>query len=396
MNSTRHHQPYSDSKKYKIRTTVKSVIAAAAGLLFIAVFHIALRSLESDQGADSSPPAESVSRNSTLSPFSVATETEHGQIINVLREPLPADIYSLVKSGKYNQAKNSLLQQASLAVERDDHQQLAEILSYLGEVALLQGNLDTAEAYLTEALDLFDQNYDEIATAGVYQQLGRLHLIARQRARLASAAYDTLLVARWKISQGQFSGAASELRRAAEDNLSLNRYGAAASVYETLYKGYQREGDTYQAQLAGVEAVKLHASSGRTFNAQAILESMRQSGLSETEFTRLTSEINVLNQDYERSVLALGAARDQALLYNQLQARGDVINAWRFRQQADASAAKASNRALYRRQPDVLIELYKSNFSMKNAQASLQRAQELYQRHGIDTQQLQELQAKIF
>lgn len=396
MNSTRQHRTYSDSRAYKVKTVIKSIVAASAGILLIGVFHASSHLSSSDEGSNADVSSASLSYTSQISPFDVKAGSEKQLLTFATSHALPEEIQLLVRDGKYTRAKNRLLQLASLAVESENHKQLAEILSHLGEVALLQNDMDTAEVYLAEALDLFNQTNNEIAAAGVYQQLGRLHLIARQRARLASAAYDTLLVARWKISQGQFYSAETDLRRAAENNLSLNRFGAAASAYETLYKGYNREGNDYQAQLAGIEAVKLHASSGRTFDAEAILNNMHLSGLNESDFTELKAEITVLNQEFEQSVLAMGTARDQAQLYNQLQARGDVVNAWRFRRKAGASLAKASTRAQYRRQPDVLVALYKSNFSMENAKVSLQRAQEVYQRHGIDTQELQYLQEQIF
>ncbi len=396
MNSPRQHTVYSGSRAYKTRKIIKSLVAALAAVLLISIFHTGFRLWKSDKSSSPEVLAEAVNHSPQFSPFSVNTQHDQQQQSFSASSAFPVEIQTLVDNGRFTRAKNKLLQLASTAVESEEYQELAELLTHLAEIALLQTNLDTAEVYLTEALDLFNQNNNEIAAAGVYQQFGRLHLIVRARARLASSAYDTLLIARGKISRGEFYSAESALRRAAEDNLSLHRYGAAASAYETLYSGYSREGDHYQAQLAGIEAVKLHASSGRTFDAKVILNKMQQSGLSESDFHDLKAEISLLNQEFKQSVLALGAARDQAQLYNQLQAKGDVVNAWRFRQQADASQAKASTRAQYRSQPDVLVELYKSNFSMNSAKASLQRAQEVYQRHGIDTREVQLLQKQIF
>lgn len=396
MHSIRHHRPRSNSSAYKVKRLIKSIGAALAGVLLIATFHTGSRFLTSDQSDPVEPSTQAPESISQISPFNIKTTSEQRLQSFPASHQLPEEIQALLQNNNFTRAKNRLLQLASVAVESDDHQQLAEILSHLGEVALLQSDMDTAEVYLAEALDLFNQTNNEIAVAGVYQQLGRLHLVARQRARLASAAYDTLLVARWKINEGQFYSAENDLRRAAEDNIALNRYGAAASTYETLYKGYHKEGDNYQAQLAGIEAVKLHASSGRTFDAENLLNKMRQSGLNESDFIDLKTEIAALNKEFKQSVLAMGTARDQAQIYNQLQAKGDVVNAWRFRQQASQSLAKASTRAQYRRQPDVLVQLYKSNFSMKDAKDSLQRAREVFQRHGIDTQELQYLQEQIF
>ena len=378
---------------YRIRTIIRSAVAVAAGMLLIIGVQYATRHFSSIVTPPSDdPPALQRSENSAItSPFSVQKNSEITS-----SHALPADIQKLIDARQFVRAKNALLQAASDAVAAEQDALLAKLLSHLGEVSLVQRDIDTAEVYLAEALDVFNQTGDEVSAAGVYMQMGRLHLVTRERARQASEAYDTLLVARWKISNGQFRTAEDELRRAAENSLSLNRYGAAASTYETLYKGYESEGDFYQAQLAGIEVVKLHASSGRTADAESMLQEMRELGLSEDEYSGLKTSIRVLNKEFEQSVLAIGAARDQAQLYNQLVARGDVVNAWRFRQQASAAMAKASTRAQYRRQPDVLVELYKSNLSMEKAKESLQKAQEVYFRHGIDTQLVQNLQEKIY
>ena len=155
-------------------------------------------------------------------------------------------------------------------------------------------------------------------------------------------------------------------------------------------------GDRYQAQLAGVEAIRLHASAGRMFDVEALQQRMRHEGISESVFEELAPELTALTAEFTDSVKAIGVARDQALLYNQLQARGDVVNAWRFREQANASLAKASQRAQYRSQPDVLAELYRSNSRMDNARDSLLKAQQLYQQYDIDTSNLQDLQTQIY
>lgn len=393
----------SGSRAYKIKKLRQSIAAVCFTVAVIGLLHFGLRAHFSE-----SPRIEYSQANTAVdgsSPFDVAKlqKPVHAGVATEVTMPsltrlnsLPQNIIALIERGDYKQAQKLLLAQASAAVARSDDAALATVLSHLGELALLQSDIDTAEVYLAEALDLINQTGDEVAAAGIYVQMGRLHLQARRRARLASDAYDTLLVARWKISHGQFYKIESELRRAAENNLSLNRFGAAASVYETLFKGYSKDGNLAQAQSAGAEAVKLLAASGRKFDAEALVETMRQHGFSDDVFTELQAEIAQLSQEFNNSVQALGAARNYALLYNQLQARGDVVNAWRFRQLAGASQAKASMRAQYSRQPDVLVELYRSNTSMENAKNTLLKAQEVYQRHGMDTEVLKFLQEQIF
>ena len=102
------------------------------------------------------------------------------------------------------------------------------------------------------------------------------------------------------------------------------------------------------------------------------------------EAEKVERELDLHFREYENSVLAIGAARDYSQLYNQLASRGDALQAWRFRQQAEQSLDQASSRARYRRQPDVLVNLYLSNDSMKRALSSLQKADAVYSRYGLD------------
>ena len=166
--------------------------------------------------------------------------------------------------------------------------------------------------------------------------------------------------------------------------MALSRFGAAASAWETLHRGYSEAGDNYNAQQAATEAVRLHASAGRIHDARNMLRKLRAGGASAVDIEQLNQEIDHLYSDFEQSVQKIGAARDYAQLYNQLVAQGEVIRAWRFRLQADASLAAASSRAMYRRQPDVLVELYKSNDSMDRALASLNQADLVFRKHGME------------
>ena len=275
------------------------------------------------------------------------------------------------------------MREALAAVEAEDQPGLARVLALLGVVSLAESDTDTAEVYLAEALAFYQELDDELGAASVYMQLGRLHLIARQRARRASDAYDSLLIARWKISHGQFYQAEPALLEIVQSSLALKRYGAAASAWRTLYRGYDSVLDTYQRDNAGREAVRLHAASGQLHEAQAMLANMRSSGADENMLGEIEYEIAELYSDFEDSVQKIGAARDYDLLYNQLQAKGDVVSAWRFRLQADASLANVGSRVLYRRQPDALVELYKSNSSMDRAADSLNRAKAVFSRYGM-------------
>ena len=392
---------HSSRQVYRLPRLVRSLAAAAFAVAVIGAFHVWSTTFFSKHQVVQ--PAESgAEATATESPFSVvaaekvAAREAQASILAMPTVTLPEEISDLVELGEFQRARSLLLEQAIDAVIAEHDTTLAQTLAVLGEVSILEQDIDTAEVYLNEALEVFQQLADEVGEAGVYMQFGRLHVLSRQRARRASRAYDSLLIARWKISKGRFYSAEPDLYRIAESNLKLKRFGAAASAYETLFRGYMEVGDQYQAQQAGIEAIKLHASAGRMFDADALQQRMLVHGIDTSVFEALAPELEALTTEFENSVKAIGTARDQALLYHQLQARGDVVSAWRFRQQASASLAKVTERAQYRSQPDVLAELYRSNTSMEDAQNSLQKAQELYQQYGIDTTSLHDLQMQIY
>lgn len=309
--------------------------------------------------------------------------------------PEHARLYNL---GQFARLRRALLQRAMVAVENEDRPELARVLGQLGRVLLAQREIDAAGVYLDEALALFDELGDEPGAASVQLQIGRQHLIHRHRARRASDAYDSLLVARWKINQGRFQEAEQTLLQVAADSAALQRYGAAASAWETLFRGYVAVRADGDVRRAGTEAIRLHAAAGSTGSARAMLDKMRAAGVDAGHLQLLDAEIETLHTEFQESVREVGAARDYALLFNQLRARGDVVGAWRFRLKADATLARAGGRIRYRRQPDVLVELYKSNRSMERASDSLERAGAVFSRYGMAAMQRQseQLRAQIY
>ena len=355
----------------KIRSAC--IVAASVGALFFA--H---RFVVNDLDLIQQIPESTTQFNS---PFPIMARID--EVISDTRPALSPAIESYRANGEYNLAKNELMRRALQAVTDGDNQALALSLGELGELALQQGELGMAEVYLSEALELYDDLNDEVSVAGIHVQVGRLHLYTRQRARQTSDAYDQLLISRWMISQGQFYQAEDQLKQIVQTNLELNRFGAAASAYETLYRGYSSSSNGFEAQAAGKEAIKLHATSGNINAANKLLSKMNEAGLSRVEAEEISRQINSYYQEYEASVQAIGEARDYAQLYNQLSSRGDALQAWRFRQKAEQSLSAVSSRARYRRQPDVLVELYRSNVSMSDAIKSLQKADALYTRYGI-------------
>ncbi len=327
-----------------------------------------------------------------------AVTEQINEVIVSTRPTLSPQIESYSRRGNFTLAKDELLKRAVSAAGNQDSAALAHSLGELGELALQQGELGMAKVYLAEALETFQELGDDVNVAGIYVQIGRLHLYKRQRARQTSDAYDQLLISRWKISKGQFYEVTDQLIDVVQTNLDLHRYGAAASAYETLFNGYSANSNYIEAQQAGKDAIRLHATSGNLKAANRLLDEMIDTGLSLADSNEIVGQIDSYYQEYQASVQAIGEARDYALLYNQLSSRGDALQAWRFRQKAEQSLASVSSRARYRRQPDVLVELYTSNVSMIDAVQSLQKASALYTQYGVEegVQRSQQLQEQIY
>ena len=87
--------------------------------------------------------------------------------------------------------------------------------------------------------------------------------------------------------------------------------------------------------------------------------------------------------DFKNNVEQIERARDYQRLYHYYQAKGDERRAWRLRLLAGQSLAKASRRAMYHRQPDVLAVLYNSNVAKDQAQKYLTRARRTFDDTGL-------------
>jgi len=299
---------------------------------------------------------------------------------------------------KLQQLSDDLLQRASDAVVDQDHQVFAESMRLLGVNALREEDIDTAGVYLDEALDVFEVLEDDIGIASVELLRGELNLKRRAQARRAAYAYDALQLARWKVANGQFQGAVNQLQSVVDENLALNRFGAAAAAYQTLYKGYSQDGQFIEAQEAGIEIVKLHSSAGRPLQAQAMLTKLEANGLDSQTSMQLKQSSLALQREYESSVSQMARASDYQQLYNHFINAGDPVRAWQFRLKSQQSLRGVTSRAMHRRQTGVLALLYTSNDYMKNAQISLDRAGRIFSDNG--QQNLAEvsgrMRAKIF
>ncbi len=285
------------------------------------------------------------------------------------------NVTALLLANQYDSARQALLTQAMASVERGDDSATATSMTRLGMAALEESDYDTAGVYLNEALTAFELLGDQAGIADTSLHIGRLHLLERRQARRAAYAYDAGLIARWYVARGRFTQAEPILKRAVQDNLALNRHGAAAADYEMLYQGYLTQGTMAEAREAAIEAALLKAASGRPDEARLLLNDIEASGISYETREQLNAGIQAQYADYEFSVGQMGRARDYNQLYHHFIAEGDPVRAWQFRLQANTSLSLASKRARYRRQAGVLVLLYNSNNSMTNAKASLERAQ---------------------
>ena len=292
------------------------------------------------------------------------------------------DIRRLLSDGELKKSTTILLEIAAIAIQQGDKKKLGNIMLLLGKAAINEQELDSAEVYLQEALDIALEFKDNIAAANTYQQLGRLHIRSRELARNAAEAYEKLWIARYQMYMGQYREAKVNLDQVIESNLSIRRYGAAASAYETLSEFHQRFHDVYMAQDAAMEAARLYASSGQITRSQGILESLKNEGLDNLQVASIQGEIDELFAQHLNDVSQNARARDYQMLYRHYNARGDYERAWKLRILASKSLAKTSGRSMFHRQADVLAILYNSNFTMNKARTYLDQASSLFSVEG--------------
>jgi len=270
----------------------------------------------------------------------------------------------LMAQKQYGELSNRLLNLASISVGAKQPDQLAEILSLLGQVSIEQQNLDAAEVYLFEALDVLSDSLNDGAKAEIYMHLGRAHLRSREIARSAGYAYDTLLIGRNQLMRGRYQVAEENIRKAIEYNLSINRYNAAASAYSSLALLNQRSGNKYESEIARLEAARLYASSGQMSSAQQQIDLLRTAGIEEWRLFGIEDEIESNIQEYEESIAQIALARDYQRLYNHYLSQNNHARAWHFRLLASKSLENVSKRAMFHRQQGVLALLYNSNEAM--------------------------------
>jgi tetratricopeptide (TPR) repeat protein len=289
----------------------------------------------------------------------------------------------LMAQKRFGELSNRLLNMAASIIEANQPNQLAELLSLLGQVSIEQQNLDAAEVYLFEALDLLKESSNEGARAEIYMQLGRAHLRSREIARSAGYAYDALLIGRNQLMRGRYQVAELNILKAIEQNLSINRYNAAASAYSSLALLKERIGNRYEAEQSRLEAARLYASSGQLSSANRQITMLRASGIEEWRLLGIENEIDTNYRTYKESIEQIALAKDYRRLYHHYLSKNNHARAWHFRLLASKSLEKVSKRAMFHRQQGVLALLYNSNAAMALAKNYFSEASQSFVNNGM-------------
>lgn len=368
---------------------VKSLISVQSVILFLIVtycVHLTLNHLSTTTSVDPfvevvTAPASSDSLVERNSEYSIASQLNHLPLEDKVQQH---DIQMLLQDGQYKQAQTALLEMAANAVIRGNQSLLFDVMLLLGDVSSAEQELEMTEVYLMEALDIATRADDQHAVARSYQQLGRLHIKSREIARTASNTYDDLWIVRQQIQQGQYRNVTKNLQQVIDSNLSVRRYGAAASAYETLSEYYRTFNDDYLSIQAAGEAAKLYASSGRLDRSREILATFSHDQIDPTQARVINDEVTQLYRQYQLDVEQIAQTRQYQMLYHHYQNQGQTERAWNLRILASKSKAKTSTRLMYQRQADVIAILYNSNFSMDKARGYLQQASLLFTAQGED------------
>ncbi len=327
--------------------------------------------------------------------FDIDGEIERLELDDARRDRL---IRELLHQGKYQQARTQLLEVAAAAVSQDDQTRLGATLLLLGEVAINQQELASAEIYLQEALYLAMSSDNVMATARSYQLLGQLNISARELARHAANTWDDLWQARNSIARGYYQGVNENLQSVIRDNLEIRRYGAAADAWEALASLHDQVHDGYQAQQARIEAARLFASTGQMTHVRRLVDGLDRSLFSDIDMAEIEREIQGLFEEHQRDLVKTSQARDYQMLYHHYLRNGQVERAWEFRIKSSETLANTSDRSMFQRQGDIIAVLYNSNFAMERAKKYLRQADAIYDDAGVSEmlEQTREMESLIY
>lgn len=296
---------------------------------------------------------------------------------------IDSELASLLSNKEFGKLRDRLLELASIAVSENDKKRLGYILNLLGQISIQELDLYSAEVYLNEALDIFNDSGDELGAAQVYLQLGRTHLKSRQIARIAGAAYDELQVGRWYLIHGLYDVAKNFIQRSIDKNMSINRFGSAASAHESLTRIHLRQNNYLIAEESAFVAARLFASSGKNTQARNVLKLLPETEEMQQKLVALENDIDTNFQEYRSAILQIERARDYRQLYRHYNNKGDDVRAWKFRLLANNSLAQVSKRALFHKQQGVLAILYNSNDAMDQAGDYFAQAKETFDYNGL-------------
>jgi hypothetical protein len=307
-------------------------------------------------------------------------------------------IRELLSKGQYRQARTRLLEVAAAAVLQDDQARLGESLLLLGEVAINQQELASAEVYLQEALYLSMASDNLLGTGRCYQLLGQLNIRARELARQASNTYDELWQARNSIARGYYQGVNESLQAVIQENLGIRRYGAAADAWEALASLHDKVSDGYQAQQARIEAAKLFAATGQATHVNRLLDGLDSSLISDIDRHAVERDIEALFEQHHQDLVKTSQARDYKVLYHHYLRSGQVERAWQFRIKSSETLASTSDRSMFERQADIIAVLYNSNYAMHRARQYLDKAGRIYDDGNVPErlEETREMEALIY
>jgi hypothetical protein len=327
--------------------------------------------------------------------FDIDGEIERLELDDARRDRL---IRELLHQGKYKQARTQLLEIAATAVLQDDQPRLGGTLLLLGEVAINQQELASAEVYLQEALYLAMSHGNVMATARSYQLLGQLNIRARELARQASNTWDDLWQARNSIARGYYQGVNEKLQYVIRNNLEIRRYGAAADAWEALASLHDQVHDGYLAQQARIEAARLFASTGQMTHVHRLVDGLDRSFFGEFDIAEIEREMQGLFEEHQNDLIKTSQARDYQMLYHHYLRNGQVERAWEFRIKSSETLAKTSDRSMFQRQGDIIAVLYNSNFAMQRAKKYLHQADAIYNDAGVSEmlEQTREMESLIY
>ncbi len=358
------------------RTALNRIVSVLLAVTFIVIVP---RMVE--QVIDTNDTGENLEQ-SEPTPAPEAPEIQFQAVPSSVAAVFPPDMARMLADGEHGKLREHLTNQAGRFVRQRDEAALARTLSLLGESSVEAGDLEVAEKYFLEALDIYTARSDVLGIAGVEMSLGLVNLDKRRRAVAAGTSYDRLLLARWKVSHGQYFEAEQEIEQIIRTELQLDRFDAAANAYGTLFQLFRDSGDDLRAQQAVSEALRLYARVGNASRAQSLLNAFSRTDIDPTTVASMQQEFDENISRFRKTRHQLAAADDYQQLYRHYMATGDSVRAWRLREKAAEITRVLPPDVQIRRRSDSLVMLYSSNDAVRRARSYLTDAGRIYEQQG--------------